>query len=87
MISLFLLKSQKYYREYYVHWKLFKDYPISYFKGNAKICYDDLINSFTYKIETFFQIELILERIKKAKHPLAEDLSQTASYIKPILDS
>ena len=47
--------------------EIFKDYAISCFKGNTKIRSNDLINSFTHKIEKFTQIELILERFKKKK--------------------
>ena len=68
-------------------WEVFKGYKISCFIGNNKICYNDLINSFTHKNEEFSQIESILERLKEAKHHLPEELSQTASYIKLILDS
>ena len=47
--------------------EIFKDYTISCFKGNTKICSNDLINSFTQKIEKFSQVKLILERFKKKK--------------------
>ena len=46
--------------------EIFKDYTISCFKGNTKICFNDLINSFTHKIETLSQIESIMERLKEA---------------------
>ena len=55
------------------------------FKVNTRTCYNDLINSFTRKIEKFSQIELILKRLKEAKHHLSEELSQTASCLKLIL--
>ena len=67
--------------------EIFKDDTLSCFKGNSKICYNDLINSFTHKIAKFSQIELVLERLKEPKHHLPEEPSQTASYIKSILDS
>ena len=62
---------------------------MSCFKGITNISYNDLINSLTHKIEKFPQTELILGRLKEAKHKhhLPEELSQTASYIKSILDS
>ena len=37
-----------------------------------------IISSFTHKIEKFSPIELILERLKEAKHHFPEELSQTA---------
>ena len=69
--------------------EIFEDYTISCFKGSTNISYNDLINSLTHKIEKFSQTELILGRLKEAKHKhrLPEELSQTASYIKSILDS
>ena len=66
--------------------EIFKDATLSCFKGNTKICCNDLINSFTYKMEKFSQIKLILERLKETKHHLPEEPSQTASYIKSLLD-
>ena len=47
--------------------KIFKDYTISCLKEIATFP-NDLINSFTHKIEKFSQIELILERLKEDKH-------------------
>ena len=67
--------------------EIFEDYTLSCFKGNTKICYNELINSFTRKIEKFSKIKLILDRLKDAKHQLHEELFHTASYIKSILDS
>ena len=58
---------------------IFKDYTISCFTAIAKICYNNLIHSFTHKIERFSQTELTLERLKEAKHYFSEELSQTAS--------
>ena len=55
---------------------------ISCFKGN-----NVLINSFTHKIETYSQTKLILDRLKDAKHKLAEELFQTATYLKCITHS
>ena len=55
--------------------EIFKDYTIFCFKGNTKLCSNDLINSFTHKIETFSQIELILERLKEAKLQLPKELT------------
>ena len=46
--------------------EIFKDYTISCFRGNTKTCSNDLINSFTHKIEKFSQIELVMERLKEA---------------------
>ena len=60
---------------------------ISCFRGNIKICFNDLINSFTHKIERFSQIQLILETSKEAKHHQPEELTETASYMKSILGS
>ena len=51
---------------------MFKDYTISCFKGNTKIFSND---SFTHKIETISQIELILERLQEAEHYLPEELT------------
>ena len=61
--------------------EVFEDYTISCFKGSTNISYNDLINSLTHKIEKFSQTELILGRLKEAKHKhrLPEELSQTAS--------
>ena len=47
--------------------KIFKDYTISCLKEIANFP-NDLINSFTHKIEKFSQIELILERLNEDKH-------------------
>ena len=55
--------------------EIFKDYTISRFKANTKICSNDLINSITHKIEKFSQIESILERLKEANHHFPEQLT------------
>ena len=83
MIPLFLQKVAEIPPRMLFPLEIYKDYAISCFTGNTKICYNYLINSF----EKFSQIELILERLKEAKHHLPEELTQTASYIKSVLDS
>ena len=57
--------------------EIFKDYAISCFKGNTKIRSNDLINSFTHKIEKFTKIELIMERLKKKKKKIKRKLKIT----------
>ena len=40
---------------------IFKDFKICCYKGLTKVAHTDLINGFTYKLETYFQIVDVLE--------------------------
>ena len=64
----------------------FKDYSISCYKGYTKVTYNDLINSFTHKIEKYSQVIDIIKRLKEAEYNLSEELKGVAANIQAILD-
>ena len=67
--------------------QIFRDYTISCYKGYTKVTYNDLINSFSHKIEKYSQVIDILNRLKKAEYDIAEELKGVAANIQDILDS
>ena len=42
--------------------QIFQDYSISCYKGYTKVTYNDLLNSFTHKLEKYSQVIDILNR-------------------------
>ena len=66
---------------------IFKDLSILSYRGSTKVHCNDLINGFTYKIERYSQIPVILERVKTAEHNVKQEFENACRNIRNIIES
>ena len=66
---------------------IFKDFTISCYRGSAKVPCNDLINGYSYKIETFSQIHAVLKRLRTSVNVVQEEVKGAALNISDIVDS
>ena len=66
---------------------VFKDFTISCYRGFTKLSCNDLINGYSYKIETYSKIHRVLERLRTSSNVVQEDIEGAALNISDIVDS
>ena len=66
---------------------VFKDFTISCYRGFTKLSCNDLINGYSYKIETYSQIHAVLERLRTSSNVVQDDIKGAARNISDIVDS
>ena len=66
---------------------VFKDFTISCYRGFTKLSCNDLINGYSYKIETYSQIHAVLERLRTSSNVVQDDIKGAALNISDIVDS
>ena len=63
-----------YHHEFYeCSFDILKENTVSSFKGNTKICYNDLFNLFIQSLKSFFKSKLIVNKLENAKYNLGEE--------------
>ena len=65
----------------------FKDFTISFFKGFTKIKYNDLVNSFTHRVQQYSHVKDIIERLRFHNHNTNEKFKNTADNLEDIIKS